>query len=72
MLPKLAKSVGPRARPDFNETLDLIVDYVKSKWRRPMFTDIEEVLNGLGISVNLRQRKYDLQRRQKNVRSKSR
>jgi hypothetical protein len=64
-LPKLAKSVGPRARPDFNETLDRLTAYVKAQWHHPMFKAIEEVLNGLGISVNLRQRKYDRRRLRK-------
>jgi hypothetical protein len=70
-LPELAKRIGPRAKPDFNEALDRLIAYVGTRWRYPMFTALEEVLNGLGIEVNLKQRKYDQRRASRKVRPKA-
>jgi hypothetical protein len=59
-LTRLAEEIGPRRRPDFNQTLDGLLKYVRAKCRGPMYAPLEILFEALGIPAqNLAQRKYD-------------
>src|SRR5436305_617330 len=69
-LAELAAEIGPRRRPDFNETLDGLLNYVRRKCGKPMYSQLEHVFHALGIPAqNLAQRKYDRSNKPKRPKS---
>jgi hypothetical protein len=59
-LTRLAEEIGPRRRPDFNQTLDGLLKYVRARCGRPMYPQLEILFEALAIPAqNLAQRKYD-------------
>lgn len=69
-LDELAADMGPRLRPNFTRTLEELIAYVRERFQRPKYAELELVLDALKIpATNLKQWSYDHTRRQ--VRRKS-
>jgi hypothetical protein len=63
-LASFAETIGPRARPDVNQTIDELVKYVHQSTGSPNYGKLEIIFEALNIPVNnLKQRQYDRSRK---------